>query len=349
MAQRASRRRFLQAGLAAGGLVLLGGCAGPPAARTAAPRFGRVGLVSTVPGDFEPLADPEPDPFPAAFRRGLGDHGYVEGDTLSLEQVTGPAWSETTESRFWAPVSELLQRGIDVLVVQTVQAALAARDVAGGTPIVMVLPQAPDSCLRYLELKRNLSGAHLTGVRTIGPDFGWRRVELLKQLLPGLTQVAMLWNPVNLGCCGWDDLAAEARALGVTLTPLEAYGPDHLEPALRSATRAGARVLLVPAEPLTLSYRTYIAELAARQRLPVLYELREFVASGGLISFGPSLYDLARSAAGQVAAILRGGQAAELPIGQASRFEVVVNLKAASALGLTVPPAVLAQATEIIP
>jgi putative tryptophan/tyrosine transport system substrate-binding protein len=277
-----------------------------------------------------------------ALRQGLSELGYVEGQTITLEVRTAEGHSE----RIPELVADLVGLKVDVLVVGNSTVALAAKKATGTIPIVMV---AADPVGLGLVLSLARPGGNLTGLSYFNEAIIARRLQLLKEFVPGLVRVAVLRNPsVAVHATFWLDTEAAARTLGVVLQPLDVRGPEDFEAAFAAATRGNAQALIAFDDPLTIAHRPRIAALAASRRLPAMYGLREFPDDGGLISYGASFVDLFRRAATYVDKILKGAKPADLPVEQPTKFELVINRKAANALGLTVPPALLAQVDEVI-
>ncbi len=277
-----------------------------------------------------------------AFRQGLRELGYVEGQTIALEV----RWAEGRNERIPELVAELVGLKMDVLVVASSQAALAAKKATGTIPIVMVGAD-PVGLGVVASLAR--PGGNVTGLSIFNEEIIGKRLELLKELVPGLTRVAVLRNPIVAAhATFWQETEVAARKLGVALQPFEVRGPEDFEAAFGAATRGNAQALIAFDDSLTLAYRPQIVALAASSRLPAMYGFREFPDEGGLMSYGPTFVDLFRRAATFVDKILKGAKPADLPVEQPTKFELVINRRTANALGLTVPPALLAQADEVI-
>ena len=225
-------------------------------------------------------------------------------------------------------------------------AALAAKKATRTIPIVMV---APDPVGLGLVSSLARPGGNVTGLSYFNEAIVGKRLELIKELVPGLARLAVLRNPiVAVHAIFWQETEVAARTLGVALQPLDVRGPEDFEAAFAAATRGNAQALIAFDDPLTVAYRPRIAALAASSHLPAMYGLREFPDDGGLISYGPSFADLFRRAATYVDKILKGAKPADLPVEQPTKFELVINRKTANALGLTVPPTLLAQADDVI-
>jgi putative ABC transport system substrate-binding protein len=277
-----------------------------------------------------------------AFRQGLRDLGYVEGQTIAIE----PRSADGHMERMPGLVDELIRLKVDVLAVTNSPAALAAKKATRTIPIVMF---AGDPIGLGLVTSLARPGGNVTGMSYFSVGLHTKRLELMKRLVPGLTRVAVLKNPlVIVHAIFWQEVKAAAQKLGMALQPIEVRRPEDFEPAFAATTRAKAQALLALDDPLTIGYRSRIVGLAASSRLPAIYGFREFADAGGLITYGADFVDLFRRSATYVDKILKGAKPADLPIEQPTKFELVINLKAAKALGLTVPPLLLAQADDVI-
>jgi putative ABC transport system substrate-binding protein len=277
-----------------------------------------------------------------AFRQGLRELGYVEGQTIALEV----RWAEGRSERIPELVAELVGLKMDVLVAGSSLAALAANKATRTIPIVMV---AADPVGLGLVASLGRPGGNVTGLSFFSEAIIGKRLELLKELVPALARVAVLRNPmVAAHATFWQETEVAARKLGVTLQPIEVRGPEDFEAAFAAATRGNAQALIHFDDALTLAHRPRIVALAASSRLPAMYGFREFPDEGGLMSYGPSFVVLFRRAATFVDKILKGAKPADLPVEQPTKFELVINRKTANALGLTVPPTLLAQADDVI-
>jgi putative ABC transport system substrate-binding protein len=242
--------------------------------------------------------------------------------------------------------AELIGLNVDILVATSSPGALAAKKATGTIPIVMV---ASDPIGLGLVGSLARPGGNVTGLSYFNEAIIAKRVQLLQDLVPGLTRVAVLRNPsVAVHATFWQETEAAARKLGVALQPLDIRGPDDFEAAFAAATRGNAQALIAFDDGLTVAFRPRIAALAASSRLPAMYGLREFPDDGGLISYGPSFVDLLRRVATYVDKIIKGAKPADLPVEQPTKFELVINLKTAKALGVMVPPTLLAQADDVI-
>jgi putative ABC transport system substrate-binding protein len=284
-----------------------------------------------------------PNPSLEAFRQGLRDLGYVEGQNLVIEY----RYAEGKFERFPALAAELVRLPVDVIVTGGVNAARAAQQATRTIPIVIAAGGDPVGAGLVASLAR--PGGNITGLSFMSSALGGKRLELLKEAVPTVSRVAVLVNPSNSNTVlQWKEMEGAAQSLGMQLHALEVRSADELERAFATATREGVGALMVFRDFLTGTLRAQIIHLAATSRLPVMSEEREFVDAGGLLSYGPSLADLNRRAATYVDKILKGTTPADLPVEQPIKFELVVNLKTAEALGLTLSPGLLFQADEVI-
>ena len=297
----------------------------------------RVGVL----GGTAPAVNPEALD---AFRQGLQELGWREGQNCLLEY----RWAEGRFERLPALAAELVQLPVDVLVVLAGDPGVRAAQSATRTiPIVMAVSADPVGTGYISSLAR--PGGNITGVSGLAPEVGGKRLELLKALLPQASQVAVLWNPAYPGkVLEWRATQVAADALGVTLHSVEVQRANEFGRAFATMTQAHPDALITLAEPLTIAHRREIADFARSHRLPMISQLREFAAAGGLLTYGASLPALFRRAAAYVDRILKGAKPADLPVEQPTTFELVINLKTAQALGLTIPPTLLFQADEVI-
>jgi len=228
-----------------------------------------------------------------------------------------------------------------------VPAQLAAKRATATIPIVMFASGDPVTSGVVTSLAR--PGGNITGTSLMAPELGGKRLQLIKELLPGVSRVAVLWNAANpYPALVFRETEGAARTLGIQLQSLEVRGPGELDRALEAATRQRAGALITVEDPLTVGHRTQIVDFAAKNRLPAMHGVREFVEAGGLMSYGAHLPDLQRRTVAYVDKILKGAKPADLPIEQPNKFELVINLKAAKALGLTIPQSLLQRADELI-
>jgi putative ABC transport system substrate-binding protein len=313
---------------------LLLACIAPLAAEAQpAGKVPRVGVLANGSAATSPPVD--------AFRRGLRDFGYVEGQNIALEIK----WAEGRFERLPELAAELVRWKPDVLVTAGPYGLQAARRATTAIPIVMI---ACDPAETMVERIARPSG-HITGVTCMSSDLTPKRLQLLKETVPSIQRAAVLYNPFDPNKAEEvRQMQAPARALGITLQPVETGETGALERAVAAAVRERADALVVLPDPLTQADRRRIADLATKYRLPAMYGFKEFVEAGGLMSYGTMQTDLYRRAAAHVDKVLRGASPADVPVEQATRFELVINLKTAKALGLTIPPSVLARADQVI-
>jgi putative ABC transport system substrate-binding protein len=282
-----------------------------------------------------------------AFRQGLRDLGYFEGRNVAIEYRDGEGKLE----RLPALAAELVALKVDVIVTGGgTPAALAAKQATRILPIVFTAAADPVTDGLVPSLAR--PGSNVTGLSLLFPELVGKRLEQFKQAVPGVSQVAVLWQPGGLGERTEMDMLKEAevaaRALGVRLLFVEARRPADFDRAFSDMTRAGAGALSVLPSPTFLYERRRLVDLAAKNRLPTVFPLREYVDAGGLMAYGPDLADMYRRAATYVDKILKGAKPADLPVEQPTKFELVINLKTAKALGLTIPPSLLRRADQVI-
>ncbi len=279
----------------------------------------------------------------AAFRQGLSETGYVEGQNLAIEY----RGAEGHYDRFPALVADLVGRNIDAIVAIATPSALAAKSAISTIPIVFVVGTDPVAAGLVSSLAR--PGGNLTGVSIMGPELMQKRLELLSELVPQAGVIGLLVNPDNpLTKAMIRDVQEAARAKGVQLDILKASTESEIETAFASFVQLQAGGLVVGADPFFNIRREQLVALAARHAVPAIYEWRDFAAAGGLISYGTSLTGVYRQLGNYAGKILRGAKPADLPVEQPTRFELVINLNTAKALGLTVPPSILARADEVI-
>ena len=281
-----------------------------------------------------------PDPFVDAFRQGLRELGYVEGQNVHLEY----RWAEGRDARLPALAADLVRLKVDVIVAGGTQAQAAKQHT---TTIPIVMPIAADPVRSGLVAGLARPGGNVTGLSFQSEGLPGKWLELVTEALPGVSRVALLWHPASeVGQVKVADVAA--RSLNVRLQPLRVERVDDLSSAFGAAQKDRAEALVALASPLLGAHRARIVDLAAKHRLPAMYAERGFVDAGGLMSYGPNPEDLFRRAATYVDKILKGAKPADLPVEQPTKFEFVVNLRTAKALGLTIPPSVLARADELI-
>jgi ABC-type uncharacterized transport system substrate-binding protein len=278
-----------------------------------------------------------------AFRQKLRELGHVEGENIAIEY----RWAEGQDDRLPELAAELVRLKPVVIVTTGTPGTLAAKQATSTIPIVFASSGNPVNAGLVASYAR--PGGNVTGFTFTGPELEGKRLQILKEMVPGLSRVAVLWNPVSMGVEFYRQTQAAATALSVTLQPVvEARRMDDFEHAFAMIGRARAQALIVLADRLLLSSRKQIVTFAASRRLPAMYPYREYVDAGGLSSYAPSNIDRFRRTAGYVDKILRGAKPADLPVEAPIKFELIVNLKTAKALGLTIPPSVLISADEVI-
>ena len=280
-----------------------------------------------------------------AFRQGLRELGWVEGQNVLIEY----RFAEGRLDRLPGLAQELVRLKVDVIVASPTPAALAARDATRTIPIVGMSLTEPVEVGLVASLAR--PGGNVTGVTyAVDTDIFGKQLELLKEVLPKVRRVAVLSNPGNSPAepLIMSRIEGAARSLGLQLQLLEARGPGEFDGAFAAMTKERAGALLVTGDPMFFLHRARLAELAGKHRLPAMSTQGQWVEAGGLMSYGPSFPDMYRRAATYVDKILKGAKPADLPIEQPTKFELVVNLNTAKALGLTIPPSLLQRADQVI-
>jgi ABC-type uncharacterized transport system substrate-binding protein len=277
------------------------------------------------------------------FRESLHQLGYEEGRNIAIEY----RWAGGDYGRFPELIAELIALKVDVIVTAGTPAAKAVQKATKEIPCVMVAVGDPVGTGLVVSLAR--PGGNLTGLSSISPELEGKRLELLGEVVPNLSRIAVLWNPSNAYMHeSVSEIRAAAGRWHIQVHPFGVRSPEELDQALVAIAAERPDALNVPADRLFLHDRTRIIEFATRNRLPGVHAYRELVEAGGLMSFGPSYPGMHRQAARYVDKILKGANPAELPVEQPAKFELLINLKAAKILGLTVPPSVLARADEVI-
>jgi putative ABC transport system substrate-binding protein len=327
-----TRRAFI--GALAGGLV-----AAPLAAESQqARKVWRIGVLwSSSPSLVAPTR--------VALRQGLRDLGYVEGQNCVFED----RYAEDKPDRLRPLMAELVRLRVDVIVTQGTIAARAAKEGTSTIPVVMTFVSDPVDAGLIGSFAR--PGGNLTGITNVGSELSSKRLELLKVALPKLSRVAVLWD--STGPSGPADYGRRAteeagRSLGLALQVLAIQGPEDFPRAFDAAVNGRAEALLVLPSPILAWHVKSLVDLAAKRRLPAMYQWREFVEAGGLMAYGPNRVDQFGRAAIYVDKILKGAKPGDLPVERPTKFEFVVNLKTAKALGLTIPPSLLGRADELI-
>jgi putative ABC transport system substrate-binding protein len=277
------------------------------------------------------------------FRRSLRELGYLEGKSIVYETRS----ADGKLDQFPALAEELVHLKVDVLVASSTTEALAFKDATRTIPIVFVVSSDPVSDGLVDSLAR--PGGNITGVTTIASVLAGKRLELLKETIPKLSRVAVLWNSRDPGSTQqWKESQLAGRDLGLQLHSMEVSRADKYESAFKEAAKAGSGALAQMAGSVASANRKQITDLAAKHRLPAIFERRDYVESGGLMSYGPDRAESYRRAAVMVDKILKGAKPADIPVEQPTKFEFIINLKAAKQIGLTVPPNVLARADRVI-
>jgi putative ABC transport system substrate-binding protein len=278
-----------------------------------------------------------------AFMEGLRELGYVDGLNIVIEY----RWAKGKLERLPGFVADLVHAKVDVIVSSATPAIRVAKEQTTTIPIVMAGVTDPVANGFVASLAR--PRGNITGLTHLSQDLTGKRLELLKEVVPRLLRVAVLWNPNHPGQpLAYKEGEAAAQALKVTLISMEARNREEIEMVLSGMGKERPQALFELPDPLTFFNRKLIAEFAAKNRLPAVYGFREYVDAGGLMSYGASFPDLVRRAATYVDKILKGSKPADLPVEQPSKFEFIVNLKAAKQIGLTIPPNVLARADKVI-
>jgi putative tryptophan/tyrosine transport system substrate-binding protein len=282
-------------------------------------------------------------PWLDGFRHGLREQGYVEGKNLVIERRV----AEGRFERLPQLAAELISLKPDVIVATGTPGAVAAKNATRTIPIVMVAVGDPLGPGLVKSLAR--PGGNVTGMSLINVEFSGKRLQLLKEALPRVSRVGFLWNPLNpLNVAVLKETEAAAATLRVKLELVAARAPEDIERALREATDKRVEALMVAPDGMLLLSRKSVIDFAATNRLPAMYNFFEEAENGGLISYGADLYDTYRRGASFVAKILKGAKPGDLAVEQSSRLQLVINLRTAKALGLTLPPSVLARADQII-
>jgi putative ABC transport system substrate-binding protein len=278
-----------------------------------------------------------------AFQRGLGDLGYIVGQNIAVEY----RFAEGQPDRLRALADELVHLKVSVIVTEGTTSTRYAKEATSTIPIVMA--QDPDPVGMGFVASLARPGGNITGLSNLRTDLGGKRLEILKDTVPGLARVAIIGTSTTPGYAqSLVDVERAAGILTLQLQVLEILGPQDIETAFQAATDGRAHAVLVLASPHLLSNRVRVADVAAKSRIPTIYYASDYVKDGGLMSYGVSTTDLFRRAANYVDKIVKGAKAGDLPIEQPTRFEFIINLRSANAIGLTIPPVVLSRADEVI-
>jgi putative ABC transport system substrate-binding protein len=331
------RRNFVRL-LGAGAIATPLGAFAQPASK-----IRKIGILNALPRE---------SPLPQVFLRGLRELGYIEGKNIVVEYRSG-AYGD-----FPVLADDLVKLKVDVIYAVLEQAALAASKATTTIPIVFAV--IGDPVRSGLVASLGHPGGNVTGLTAFGSDLGGKRLELLKELIPRLSRIGVLWNPATPAKMpdgpqmnrpaqvGLEKIEEAGRALGVQVQSFAVRRPSDFSDALEAATRERIGALIVEEDSLTYSERSRIIEFAAAHQLPAIYGYRDYVVSGGLISYGAILPELMHRALDYIDKILKGAKPSDLPVEQPTKFELVINLKTAKALGLTVPQSLVLRADELI-
>jgi putative ABC transport system substrate-binding protein len=302
----------------------------PAAKAHSATTIARLGLL-----DYAEFWDP--------LRQGLSQLGYVEGKTIAYERRISGGYID----RLPALAKELAQRGVDVIVTYGTPATQAAKQATTTVPVVMIGVGEPVQTGLVPSLAK--PAGNITGSTGLGADLSVKRLELVREVLPGVSRVALLWNPRNASSVfQLDHVQVGARAMGMTLVAVQASGPDEFDGAFAAMMKTRPEALMVTGDSVHQLFVSRILQFVATHRLPTMYQVKENVIAGGLVSYGPSLSGLFRRAAIYVDKILKGARPSDLPVEQPTTFEFVINVKTAKTLGLTIPPSLLLRADQVI-
>ena len=309
----------------------------PLVARAQQPTVPVVGVLDPrLPGNVQDLL--------RVFRQGLKDTGYVEGENLALEY----RWAENQMDRLPTLAADLVRRRVAVIAAISPAAAVAAKAATTTLPIVFLVNEDP--VRRGLVASLAHPGGNLTGINILTVEVAAKRLDLLRELMPSATRVGVLVNPVNTSVTETtlSEVADAARPMGLQIKVVNASTSGEIETAFASFMRVRPDVHFVAADPYFYTRRVQFAVLAARHAMPTTYSQRDFAQAGGLMSYGTNIADAYRQIGVYAGRILKGAKPADLPVVQASKFELVINLATARALGLAVPPTLLARADEVI-
>jgi len=337
-ARRPNRRQFLRRmgglGLSATGLALLTN-SGPRPAKAAIPR---VGFLSVPPSGSSPVFE--------AFQAGLRDLGYAKGQNINFE------WRGAEGKDVQLPIlaAELTSLGVDAIVAETYPAIVAAKQWTSTVPIIMAVSSDPIATGLVASLSR--PGGNVTGLTTLSTELNGKRLQLLKEAVPGISCVALVWasSVAPDKEPGLREAERAAHALGLQIQYYEIRKNEDWEAAVTAVSKARPKpdAVFQLCDPVTLSRRKALVDFAANSRLPSMYEMKEYVVEGGLMAYGPSLAAMGRRSAYFVDRILKGAKPADLPVEQPTKFELVINLRTAKAIGLDLPPTLLGRADAVI-
>jgi putative ABC transport system substrate-binding protein len=318
-------------------VVLIVTVLAPLAEAEQAAKVARIGYLLLPPLAEKPSAERQ------AFLQGLRELGYDEGRNVVIEYRSA-AWNRELLPDLAA---ELVARNVDVILAAGPQATLAAREATKMIPIVMVVEVDPIESGLVASLSRPVG--NVTGFSGNMAGLGGKRLELLREAVPHVLRVSVIWNPSNPAATSeWKETQAAARTLGMNLEPVEVRGAEDFVAALPRILRRQPAAVLMIEDTLTYAYRAILAEFTLKNRVPAITAGQAFAEAGGLMSYGARMSDLFRRAARQVDKVLRGGKPADLPVERPTKFELVINLKTAKALGLTIPQSILVRADQVI-
>ena len=313
-------------------------------------KVAKIGFLGTRPASGSEAEPGSPEARGASMRLGnesvrriLREFGYVEGQNIAFEYRS----AENKLDRLPALADELVRLKVNLLFTPGINEALAAKNATSTIPIVFSTTADPVAAGLVDSLAR--PGGNITGFTYIGAVLSGKRLELLKETIPKLSHVGLLWNPQDPGSTQqWKESQLSARELGLQLHSMEVSSADKYEGAFEQATKARIAAVAVTQSALTNSYQKRIADLAAKKRLPAIYPRGDFVENGGLMSYGADQAEPLRRVASMVDKILKGAKPADLPVEQPTKFELMINLKVAKTLGLTIPPVVMMRAEKVI-
>jgi putative ABC transport system substrate-binding protein len=277
------------------------------------------------------------------FEQGLREHGWVNGQNVTIEY----RYAEGHLDRLPALATELVRSGVDVIVALSAPETAAAKRATQTLPIVFCVHGDPAGRGDVASLAR--PGGNITGLTQLHDELAGKQLQILKQVVPHATRVAVLWDgAVVVKALDWRQLRVAAPQLGLVLQSPEVRGPGDFDGAFAAIRKERPDALMVLGDPLTVQFRASIVDFAAQEHIPTMYPLRVFAEAGGLIAYGADVNDLFYRAAGYVDKILKGAKPADLPVEEPTKFELVINLKTAKALALTIPPSLLLQADRVI-
>jgi ABC-type uncharacterized transport system substrate-binding protein len=327
-----NRRTFL-CGLTLGTLVAPLAAEAQPAGKVA-----RIGFLSP-----SSLSDPRTQIFVEAFLQGLRDRGWISGQNMTIEY----RWAEERTERLPELATDLANLKVDVLVAATSPAVQAAKIATVTIPIVMT--NAGDAVATGFVTSIARPNTNITGLSMMGGELVGKQLQILKEVVPNLARVALLWNPSNSSNAPQLRHAEDAvRTLRLRLQPVEVNGPGDIEAAFARMIKGHAGGVIVLLDSMLAANRSRIAELATKSRLPTIYGLTDHAKAGGLITYGPNVAEMYRRSAVYVDKILKGSRVSDLPVEQPTMFELVINLRTAKAVGITIPPSVVGRADQVI-